>query len=523
MIIRKPRRFIIFSRPYKTPKKKKDRWTWRNDALGLKKEIDYVLVRSLEGVTDVGVLTSVNVGSDHRVLRCKLRLDRITRPARRFRGFPITDKDLLSSTAQRLLNENVLTVDTIKDYDTLAHIITNATELSTRYEQLPPRLSDRTRNLLQRRRELRHGETGRNTAETIEYAEICKLARRSIQEDLRQRHIQILSHAIHTGRLRFGRMQLLHSKRQLTILKEATTALSRNSFDSNHETLAHGNPTSDSTDPDPRPNPPNSMSPPSATNEPDPESQTVRIVKNFYSNLYRSSSGPPTAPSEEIHLQVQTNEVHAALMTCKPRSAPGSDRITSPSLRILSEILASPIAWFFNDIIRTKAVPPGFAFANTILLYKNGNPTDVTNYRPISLLSTLYKVLMKILTRRLRNTIDKGSILPPEQAGFRRNFSSVDHIHALNVIAEKCYEFNIQLCAGFVDFKKAFDSVELPMLWQALESFGVDTNMIKAVQLLYANSSAAIKIGNQLVNFELQRGVRQGDSMSPILFTIVLQ
>ncbi|EYC24887.1 hypothetical protein Y032_0013g2158 [Ancylostoma ceylanicum] len=61
------------------------------------------------------------------------------------------------------------------------------------------------------------------------------------------------------------------------------------------------------------------------------------------------------------------------------------------------------------------------------------------------------------------------------------------------------------------------------MLWRALESFEVDPNMIKAVQLLYANSRAAIKVGNQMVNFDLQRGVRQGDSMSPVLFTIVLQ
>ncbi|EYB97916.1 hypothetical protein Y032_0135g1887 [Ancylostoma ceylanicum] len=319
-------------------------------------------------------------------------------------------------------------------------------------------------------------------------------------------------------------MQLLHSERQLTTLKEATTALSRNAFDSDHETLAHGNPTSlISPILIPRPNPPNSMSPPSATSEPDPESQTVRIVKNFYSSLYLSSSEPPTAPSGEIHLQVHINEDHAALMTFKPRSAPGSDRITLPSLRILSEILASPIAQFFNDIVRRKAIPPGFAFADTILLYKNGDPADVTNCRPISLLSTLYMVLTKIFTRRLRNTIGERSILPPEQAGFRRNFSTIDHIHALNIIAEECNEFNIQLCAASVDFMKAFDSVELPMLWQALESFGVDTNMIKAVQLLYANCSVAIKVGNQLVNFELQRGVRQGDSMLPILFTIVLQ
>ncbi|KAL6742349.1 reverse transcriptase [Ancylostoma duodenale] len=195
----------------------------------------------------------------------------------------------------------------------------------------------------------------------------------------------------------------------------------------------------------------------------------------------------------------------------------------SSGLRILSEILASPIAQFSNDIMRTKTVPPGFAFANTILLYKNGDPTSVTNHRPISLLSTLCKVLTKVFTRRLRNTIEERLTLPPEQAGFGKNFSTVDHMHALSTVAEKCHEFNIQLCAAFVDFKKAFDCVELPMLWQPLESFGVDPNMIKTVQLLYANSSAAVRVGNQLAKFELQRGVRQGDSMSPSLCTIVLR
>ncbi|EYC24886.1 hypothetical protein Y032_0013g2157 [Ancylostoma ceylanicum] len=135
----------------------------------------------------------------------------------------------------------------------------------------------------------------------------------------------------------------------------------------------------------------------SSNAESDSEAQTVRIVKSFYSNLYRSPSGPPAVPLGEIHLQVHINEVQAALITCKPRSAPGCDRISSPSLRILSEILASPIAQFFNDIMRTKTVPPGFAFANTILLYKSGDPTNVTNYRPISLLSTLYKVLTKYI------------------------------------------------------------------------------------------------------------------------------
>ncbi|KAK6039037.1 endonuclease/exonuclease/phosphatase family protein, partial [Cooperia oncophora] len=162
-----------------------DRWTWRNDALGLKKEIDYVLLRSMKGVVDVGVLTSVNTGSDHRMLRCKIRLNPISQPVRRPRGFPVIDSDLLCSTAQCLLHENMMTGDTIKDYDTITRVITTATQMSTRYEYLPPRLSPRTRDLLQRRRELRHGDNGRGI---VEYAEICKLARKSIQEDLRQRH-----------------------------------------------------------------------------------------------------------------------------------------------------------------------------------------------------------------------------------------------------------------------------------------------------------------------------------------------
>ncbi|KAK6054565.1 reverse transcriptase, partial [Cooperia oncophora] len=399
-----------------------DRWTWRNDALGLKKEIDYVLLRSMKGVVDVGVLTSVNTGSDHRMLRCKMRLNPISQPVRRPRGFPVIDSDLL-----------------------ITRVITTATQMSTRYEYLPPRLSPRTRDLLQRRRELRHGDNGRGI---VEYAEICKLARKSIQEDLRQRHIQIFRQAIKSGRLRRGRMQALHARRSLTILKETTSS-----------------PPSD----------------PSPSDEPFPDhvSQSVKAVRNFYNALYHSSFGPPTPPSGQINLQVHNNEVQMAMKRSKARSAAGSDGIQSPSLRALSQILALPITHFFNNMIRTKVVPA--------------------------------------------TTIEEKSILPPEQAGFRKHFSTIDHIHTINMITEKCHEFNIELCAVFVDFKKAFDSVELPMIWKALEYFGVEENLIMAIQLLYAHSTAAVRIANQLAEFNLQRGVRQGDSMSPVLFTLVLQ
>ncbi|KAK6041107.1 hypothetical protein COOONC_21388 [Cooperia oncophora] len=108
-----------------------------------------------------------------------------------------------------------------------------------------------------------------------------------------------------------------------------------------------------------------------------------------------------------------------AMKRSKARSAAGSDGIQSPSLRALSQILALTI--------------------------------PIT----ISCLSTLYKVLTRIFTDRLTATIEEKSILPPEQAGFRKHFSTIDHIHTINMITEKCHEFNIELCAVFVDSKKA--------------------------------------------------------------------
>ncbi|KIH61045.1 reverse transcriptase [Ancylostoma duodenale] len=155
--------------------------------------------------------------------------------------------------------------------------------------------------------------------------------------------------------------------------------------------------------------------------------------------------------------------------------------------------------------------------------YKKGDPGDITNYRPISLLSMIYKVMTKVIRRRLEKIIGETSVFPPEQAGFRKKFSTVDHIHTVSIILEKSYEYNVNTYLLFVDFTKAFDRVELPAIWQAMESFGIEEGLIKVIELLYANGTAGVKVGNRRTEINIQRGVRQGDSLSPLLFILTLQ
>ncbi|EYC21301.1 hypothetical protein Y032_0019g3738 [Ancylostoma ceylanicum] len=139
-----------------------------------------------------------------------------------------------------------------------------------------------------------------------------------------------------------------------------------------------------------------------------------------------------------------------------------------------------------------------------ILLYKSGDPTNVANYRPISLLSTIYKVITKAMNTRLEKSANDLAIVPQEQAGIRKLFSTVHHIHTLNMLLKKSHEFDIPAYAIFIDFKKAFDTVELPAVWQALESFDVDDNLIKAIQLSYAYGSAAVKIEAHQAELNIQ-------------------
>lgn len=110
-----------------------------------------------------------------------------------------------------------------------------------------------------------------------------------------------------------------------------------------------------------------------------------------------------------------------------------------------------------------------------------------------------------------------------DQAAYRTRFSSEDHLLAATLLIERCSEWNVDFWFGLVDFEKAFDTIEHDALWQVLVDQGVDTAYIDLLMALYANQTASVSAGTQSRSFVIERGVKQGDPISTLLFIAVME
>ena len=110
-------------------------------------------------------------------------------------------------------------------------------------------------------------------------------------------------------------------------------------------------------------------------------------------------------------------------------------------------------------------------------IYKNkGDKSDPENYRPITILSCLGKLFTAVLNNRLTKFLDTYELLNENQAGFRKSYSTVDHIFALNSLIELFKSTKKKLYGTFIDFSKAFDSVWRMGLWKKMLESSVSTH-----------------------------------------------
>ena len=133
----------------------------------------------------------------------------------------------------------------------------------------------------------------------------------------------------------------------------------------------------------------------------------------------------------------------------------------------------------------------------------------------------MYKLLSRIICGRIEATLDEAQ--SEDQAGFRPGYSCDDHLFTITLLAEKCKEFNVPLWVATLDFKKAFDSIDQTSIWTALTDHGVSPAYINLLSKLYQGQRARVKCDMNSREFDIKKGTKQGDPVSPILFNAVLE
>ena len=159
---------------------------------------------------------------------------------------------------------------------------------------------------------------------------------------------------------------------------------------------------------------------------------------------------------------------------------------------------------FFNACFEQLALPQDFKDALIVTIYKKkGESNDCENHRGISLLSIAGKILAKMILNRIK--LLSEDVLPESQCGFRTGRSTNDMIFILRQIQEKAIEQQKPLYIVFVDFSKAFDTVDRETLWKVLKTYGCPGDLTTLLRKFHDGMISRVSIGGNISDlFETQ-------------------
>ena len=471
-------------------KRESRKWTWRGPNGTTKNEIDFILTDKPKIVKDVSVLNKVNTGSDHRMVRCKVTLDlkqernklvRSVKPnlcklKERTEEFSLAIQNRYSQ-----LEESDESIEEMNDNFTKI-VIEESLRVAGKFgKNTRSKLSEETKDLLKKRRNM----VVRTDRDKIEAAELSKTINKKKNQDIRNFNMSKIEETLRNG----GSMK--NTKRRLDIGRSQMVSL-RNA---NGEVINN-------------------------------RDEIIKIAEEFYKNLYDSEDRPVDVAQDQTNIampvpEVTIGEIRSALKGTKRGKASGDDNLTIDQIKDAGDFALNKLAKLFTKCLQCRTVPKAWKNATIILIHKKGDTKDLKNYRPISLLSVLYKLFTKIITNRIGRTLDSNQ--PREQAGFRSGYSTTDHMQVINQVIEKTDEFKKPLCMAFIDYEKAFDSVDTSAVMRAIRNQGVEETYVQVLEDIYSNGTATIMLHKESEKIPIKKGVRQGDTISPKLFTACLE
>ena len=231
-----------------------------------------------------------------------------------------------------------------------------------------------------------------------------------------------------------------------------------------------------------------------------------------------------TLPSVKISdsLNIDTSEftlmeLNTVIKQLKSSKAFGPDNI--PAIIWKDSLFYELLLKLCNFCFLNKPCPSIWKKSQITPVPKKGNLSLATNY--ISLLPIAAKIYNKLILNRLLPNVEP--LLRNNQNGFRAGRSTLSQILSLRRIIEEATFCNLDAAFVFVDFSKAFDSIDRSKMFEILELYGIPIEIIEAIKILYTDTSATILTPDgETQSFSIKAGILLGDTLAPFLFIMVV-
>ncbi|GJS58103.1 RNA-directed DNA polymerase, eukaryota [Tanacetum coccineum] len=265
----------------------------------------------------------------------------------------------------------------------------------------------------------------------------------------------------------------------------------------------------------------------------DPKVVKEAFQKHFEDRFNKvTSSGPKlnfTFPKRLFHDQVEDldrdvtrDEIREAVWSCGENKSPGPDGYTFEFFKkywnLVGTDLCEAVEFFFINGVFANGCNASFI----TLIPKVADAKLVSDFRPISLIGSIYKVVTKIMANRLAMVI--SDIVSDTQSAFVSDRQILDGPFIINEILQWCKRKNKQALFFKVDFAKAYDSVRWDYLIDVLEAFGFGPKWCQWVRGTFSHAKASVLVNGSPSNeFAFHCGLKQGDPLAPFLFILVME
>ena len=226
---------------------------------------------------------------------------------------------------------------------------------------------------------------------------------------------------------------------------------------------------------------------------------------------------------DRVYLNTPPNKTEIAQKLKRAvNTAPGEDKLEYRHIKALDphgrllEVLYAAV-WKLG-------IPGQWKSSKTILIFKKGDDSDISNFRPISLLSTIYKLFSSVITSKLVRVASLYEWLSPEQKGFLPGVRGIqEHTHILQSAIDdaKANKKCISIC--WLDLSNAFGSLPHGSLYQLFDSLPLPEQLREILKDIYSNTSASFCVGKSSIKISPSAGVRQGDALSTIVFNLAAE